>query len=473
MTRKLLLATALLAANFLPAGKLNVVFFLVDDLGYHDLSLTGSKLYETPKIDALASDGLRLDQAYAAYPRCVPSRYAMMTGKHPTHAEADGENPGRMKPSTVTMGEALKKHGYTTFFAGKWHIGKKESEYPEAQGFDINIAGGSAGAPGSYFPPYGSDKPHLVGPDMLDNDEGKYLTDVLTDKTVAFIRGHHKDPFFIYLSHYAVHTPIEAKQDKTERYAEKVAGLSYAGPEYVYGDDGRELRHQNNATYAAMVESVDESLGRIVATLKELGVYDETIIILTSDHGGLSNSGIDNKRELATSNLPLRAGKGHLYEGGIRVPVIVRWPGEVESGATASFPITGMDYFPSILEMLGLPQEPAAHVDGVSFVPGLKGTTDFNKERSFFWYSDKGRRKSTGDLNAAVIRKGNYKLMEFFNESRLELYDLSTDPGEARNLADEMPETLEVLYTELKAWKREMKVKDRRQTWDRLDQVVD
>ena len=242
-----------------------------------------------------------------------------------------------------------------------------------------------------------------------------------------------------------------------------MAGLEYEGPEYDSGVDGRHLRHQNNATYAAMVESVDESMGRIVDTLNELGIYDKTIIILTSDHGGLSNSGISNKRELATSNLPLRAGKGHMYEGGIRIPVIVRWPGHTEPGSTASFPITGMDYFPTILEMLDLPLRPDDHADGVSFVPGIKGKEGFSAERSLFWYSDRGRRNSTGDLNAAVIRKGRYKLIEFFNEDRVELYDLSADPGEAHNLAGEMPEARDALHAELKAWKKEMKVKDREQ----------
>ncbi|NDV63203.1 sulfatase [Puniceicoccales bacterium CK1056] len=465
MIKKTLLFLVLaMAMNFLPGKAMNVVFFLVDDMGYHDLSLTGSEFYETPRIDSLAGDGLMLDQAYSAFPRCVPSRFAMMSGVHPSRAEGDGENTGRMKPERVTLAEALKAHGYATFFAGKWHIGKKKNEFPEAQGFDVNIAGGSAGAPGSYFPPYGSDKPGLTGPEVLNNDEGKYLTDVLTDKTLEFIDEHQEEPFFVYFSHYAVHTPIQGKQDKTERYSEKVETIQYEGPEYDMGKDGRHLRHQNNAGYAAMVESVDESLGRIVERLKELGIYDETIIILTSDHGGLSNAGINNKRELATTNLPLRAGKGHMYEGGIRVPVIVRWPGHAEEGKTASFPITGMDYYPTILQMLELPLQPDVHEDGVSFVPGIKGECGFNEDRSFFWYSDKGRLTSTGDRNAAVIRRGNYKLLEFFSEKEIELYDLSKDPAETENLAESLPAIRESLYKELLEWKSAMKVKDRNQT---------
>lgn len=463
-TYNLLVLALCLGASCLNGTPMNVVFFLVDDFGYHDLSVTGSKLYETPRIDSLAGDGLLLKQAYAAYPRCVPSRFAMMSGVHPSRAEGEGENPGRMKPSRTTLAEALKAHGYATYFAGKWHIGKKKNEFPEAQGFDVNIAGGSAGAPGSYFPPYGSDKPGLTGPEVLDNDEGKYLTDVLTDKTLEFIEAHRDEPFFVYLSHYAVHTPIQGKKDKTERYAEKVKTIEYDGPEYDFGRDGRHLRHQNNAAYAAMIESVDESLGRIVDQLKEEGLYDNTVIILTSDHGGLSNSGIKNMRELATTNLPLRAGKGHLYEGGIRIPVIIRWPGGTEPGSCASFPITGMDYFPSILEMLGLPLQPDVHQDGVSFVPAIRGEEDFNSERPFFWYSDKGRINSTGDRNAAVIRKGSYKLLQFFSEGTVELYDLSTDPGETDDLSEKLPEVRESLLQELVAWKKAMKVKDRKQT---------
>lgn len=465
---KLILTVCLLAGLLSAADDkpMNVVFFLVDDLGYHDLSMTGSDLYETPHIDALAGAGLFLDQAYAAYPRCVPSRYAMMSGIHPTRAESLGEYPGKMRPSTMTMAEALKKHGYSTFFAGKWHIGKNETEFPQAQGFDVNIAGGSAGAPGSYFPPYDNDR-GMTGPRVLNNDENLYLTDVLTDRTVAFIEENDDKPFFVYLSHYAVHTPIQGKKNLVEKYAEKARGIEYDSPEYVTGPDGRQLCRQNNAAYAAMVQSVDESLGRIVDTLTDRGLYDSTIIIFSSDHGGLSNSGVNNLRELATSNLPLRAGKGHMYEGGIRVPVVVRWPGGTKAGTRADFPITGMDYFPSVLEMLGLPLQPENHLDGVSFVPGIRGQSGFNADRSFFWYSDRGRLGSTGDRNAAVIRKGPYKLLQFFNEDQVELYDLSTDPYEKHNLAGERPKLRDALLEELLQWKGAMLVKDRAQTWGR------
>jgi arylsulfatase A-like enzyme len=464
--RSLVLATLSILGTHFPCHgeRMNVIFFLVDDFGYHDLSATGSPLYQTPRMDGLAASGMLLTQAYAAYPRCVPSRFAMITGVHPSRAESEGENPGNMNPQRVTIAEALKEAGYATFFAGKWHLGKEAARHPQNQGFDVNIAGGSAGAPGSYFPPY-TNKKNLTGPEELDAnaEPGKYLTDRLTDESVAFIESQKDNPFFVYLSHYAVHTPIQGKADKTEQYQAKVSSLSYEGPEYVVGIDGRRLRHQNNPRYASMIESVDESLGRILDTIKAHDLDDRTIVILTSDHGGLSNTGPENNRELATSNLPLRAGKGHLYEGGLRVPVIVRWPGKIVAGTLGSFPITGMDYYPTLLEMLDLPLRPGHHTDGTSFVPGLLGARDFNKERSFFWYSDAGRRESTGDFNAAAVRRGPYKLIQFFNQNRIELYDISRDPSESADLSEALTNIKDELLEELIAWKQAMNVRDREQ----------
>ncbi len=454
----------LLAASIYSEDAKNVIFFLVDDFGFYDISLTGSEVYETPNIDRLGAAGTLLTEAHAAYPRCVPSRFAMITGVHPSRAESKGQSPGNLDPEYTTIAHALKQHGYATYFAGKWHLGKDpKKNYPDAVGFDINFGGGSAGAPGSYFYPFTSEK-NLTGPETIPGKEGDYLTDALTDRTIEFIENNKDTPFFVYLSHYAVHTPIQGKKDKAERYQEKIDGIEFEGPEYVISDwQGRELRHQSNAVYAAMVESVDESLGRIIATLKQNGLYENTIIILTSDHGGLSNTGPENKRELATSNLPLRAGKGHMYQGGLRIPVIVRWPGKTKGGSTVDFPITGMDYYPSILEMLGLPLQPEDHVDGVSFVPGLLGEPDFNKERPIFWYSDSGRFTSTGDRNAAVIRKGDFKLIEFFNDNKVELYNLKRDPGELNDISSNRTRKRDELYAELKVWKMMMKVKDREQ----------
>lgn len=466
---KPLLRACLFAALFSPVaatdaspGALNVVFFLVDDFGAHDVGYAGSKVYETPHIDRLAADGTRFTQAHAAFPRCVPSRFAIQTGIHPSRAEAQGEVLTNMSPDRVTLAEVLKSHGYATFFAGKWHLGKEPARLPQAQGYDVNIGGGSAGEPGTYFAPFRNPR-GLTGPEGVAGREGEYLTDRLTDEAISFISAKRGERFFVFLSHYAVHTPLQAKDADRARYQAKIGALTFVGPEYVTGPDGRELRHQNNATYAAMVGSVDESLGRIIATLKELGLYDRTLIVLTSDHGGLSNSGPESKRALATSNLPLRAGKGHSYQGGLRVPAIVRWPGVTAAGSVMGHPITGMDYFPSVLEMLGLPLRPENHVDGVSFASVLRDPQGSPAARDLFWYSDRGRRDSTGDLNCATIRRGSLKLMEFFTEQRVELYDLSADPGETRNLAEERPSEREALLAALRAWKREMRVQDRPQ----------
>ncbi|MBK1877799.1 sulfatase [Pelagicoccus mobilis] len=459
----LILICVLLSAASMRAERLNVVFFLVDDLGYHDLSLTGSEVYETPNVDQLAADGALLTQAYAAFPRCVPSRYAMISGVHPSRAESEGERLTHMSLERVTIAEALKDHGYTTFFAGKWHLGKSEDRYPSAQGFDVSVGAGSAGAPGTYIAPYTAEK-NLSGPEVLNAPQGEYLTDRLTDETIGFIEQNGDEPFFVYLSHYGVHTPLEGKSEKVAYYEKKIEGIGFESEQFAFGIDGRRRVNQDNAIYAAMIESVDESLGRIVECLEKEGLSENTIVIFTSDHGGLSNSGSENKRPLATSNSPLRAGKGHMYEGGTRVPVVVKWPGRLEGGKSLQFPITGMDYFPTILEMLDLPQRPDAHVDGESFVPGLLGRESFNEDRSFFWYSDTGRRRSTGDFNAAVLRKGKYKLMQFFTEDKVELYDLSLDVGEDNDLSNQLPEVRSRMLEELIEWKKSMSVRDKQQS---------
>lgn len=324
MAFKYLCALSALLIGFtasLAARPLNVVLFVVDDFGAHDFGFSGSAVYETPHIDQFVSEGVWFSQAYAAYPRCVPSRYGLMTGVHPSRAESEGEQLGNMSPDRVTIAEALQEQGYATFFAGKWHLGKGPKNWPEGQGYDVNVAGGSAGAPGSYFAPY-LPNGKLVGPENLTAPDGEYLTDRLTSKTVEYMQKSSRGdrPFFVTLSHYAVHTPIQGKPEKTARFQAKINQHEFAGSEYETGPDGRNLRHHSNAEYAGMVESVDESLGRIIDTLKELDIYDDTVILFTSDHGGLSNSGPASKRELATSNAPLRAGKGHMYEGGSACP---------------------------------------------------------------------------------------------------------------------------------------------------------
>jgi len=436
--------------------KPNVLFFLVDDLGWNDISANGSKLYETPHIDEVIGESVYFSNAYAAYPRCVPSRYAMITGRHPARdSQTDGINLGLEQ---VTLAEALKDKGYQTFFAGKWHLGKSEEYWPHHQGFDVNKGGCDAGSPGSYFFPYGDTKfvdTSLYG--LEEGKEGEYITDRLTDETIKYIKDHREGPFLVYLAHYAVHTPLQAKPERVAYYEEKLKGLHFEGEPFVFGPDGRAKMWQDNAVYAAMVESMDESFGKVVATLRELGIYDNTIIIFTSDHGGLSNSGLTNKRELATTNKPLRAGKGHIYEGGIKVPMFVRWPGVADHHAVTDVVIDGMDYYPSILEMCGLPLLPEQHKDGVSFVPALKGEK-INEDRNFYWHQTAARPESTGDHPSSVIRKGNYKLHHFLEDKRLELYNLAEDPYEQYNLAETEPERAKSMLQELNQWKKEAHV---------------
>ncbi len=436
--------------------KPNILFFLVDDLGWNDISANGSKLYETPNIDDVANESVYFSNAYSAYPRCVPSRYAMITGRHPAR---DGQTDGnKIKHEETTLAEALKLNGYGTFFTGKWHLGKTEEFWPHNHGFDVNMGGCDAGSPGSYFYPFGSEKfinGSLYG--LEEGEKGDYITDRLTSETLKYIRENHDKPFLAYVAHYAVHTPLQAKEERIAYYEEKIKNLEFEGDEYGYGPDGRVKLRQDNAIYAAMVESMDDSFGAIIEELKKLGIYDHTIIIFTSDHGGLSNSGLENKRALATSNLPLRAGKGHIYEGGIKVPMFVRWPGVADVHATTDVVITGMDYFPSILEMCGLPLLPDAHIDGKSFVPALKGEV-MNENRIFTWHQTSARPTSTGDHNSTVIRKGNFKLHYFLDDEKIELYDLSKDPYEKNNIAEDTMGVTKCLMKKMNEWKDEAKV---------------
>ena len=440
----------------------NMVFFLVDDMGIRDAGCYGSNFYETPALDQLATEGVRFTQAYAAHPRCVPSRYALMTGKFPARMGVPGKSYN-LELSEVTLASALKDGGYATFFAGKWHLSKTPEQMPENQGFDINIAGGHAGAPGSYFFPYTSKKGshHKTAASihgLEDGVEGEYLNDRLTDETIEFMQSHRsknaEQPFFVYLSHYAVHTPLEAKKDLIKHFEEKLARNDSTGPEFL-SKDGTTKLQQDNAIYAAMVKSMDESLGRILDSLDQLNIADNTLIVFTSDHGGLSNRGVDNKRELATSNLPFRAGKGHCYEGGIRVPLVVKYPGTSKAGNVSDAVITGVDHYPTLLKAAGLAYKPEQHIDGIDYTAAIEGKS-FSRSTPIFWHSPKGRPTSTGDNNCSVIRKDDWKLIDFYDQKITELYNLSEDPYEEHNLSQKHPEVTRQLLTTLNAWKSEI-----------------
>lgn len=436
--------------------KTNVILFLVDDLGHADFSGTGSKLYETPNIDSFSESGMHFTNAYVCHPRCVPSRYGLQTGKFPARSQVPGG--GKLKGKDVTIGEAFQDAGYTTFFAGKWHLGKDESGWPQNHGYDYNVGGCAAGAPISYFFPYNESKgrnsgnhKEIVG--LESGTEGEYLTDRLTDETVSFIRKNKDKPFFAMLSHYGVHTPFQAKQDIQNKYADKIKGLEYTGPEFIAKDGTTKMRH-DNAIYAAMIESVDESLGKIIETLKQQGIYEHTAIIFTSDHGGLSNRGEDSKRALATSNLPLRAGKGHVYEGGIKVPFMVYWNGKVKAGSVSDQLTVNTDIFPTLLDMADIPLKPESHIDGMSMLNALKGKK--NVDRTLYWHSPLARPQSTGDQNCSAIRDGDYKLIDFYDLKKAELYDLSKDPYESNDLSVTNKKITGKLRDKLAAWKSEV-----------------
>ena len=433
----------------------NILFILVDDFGARDLSCYGSDFYETPQMDRLAAEGVRFSQAYVAYPRCVPSRFAILTGKHPAALQKERDSVHVEPDRDVTFGRALQDAGYATFYCGKWHLGDGESD-PDKVGFDITVAAGAAGATRSHFAPYDvvkgngmGEKEAIVG--LEDAPEGEYLADRLTEETMTFIREHKDGPFLAVLAHYAVHTPIEGKKHLAKHYAEKLT--AHPLPEVLFEKEsaGENLLVPNNPTYAAMVESVDNGIGRLLNLLDRLEIADNTIVVLASDHGGLSSRG--GKREVATSNRPFRAGKGHLYEGGLRVPLIVRWPGHAEkNGVTIATPVIMTDLFPSFLDMAGLPLRPDAHENGISFAPLLDGK-EIDSDRAFFWHNPAPRPTSTGDWFSSAIRVGNLKLLQFPTEKTTELYDLDADVGESRNLAAERPEDTARLLDQLNQWR--------------------
>ncbi|MDX1638087.1 MAG: sulfatase [Balneolaceae bacterium] len=442
----------------------NIIFFLADDLGWKDIGSFGSTFYETPHIDALAAEGMSFLQGYAASPVCSPTRASIMAGKNPGRMNTTdwfgAPQPDevknhwtRSKPmlpapylehlplEEVTIAEALKEHGYATFFAGKWHLGPTATYWPENQGFDVNIGGHDRGSPpGGYFEPYNN-------PRMEGKKEGEHLPMRLAEETSQFIRNNREKPFFAYFSFYSVHNPQQAPYLLVEKYGEKQKKL---GLENTWGVEGeRKVREvQNDSVYAGMVESMDLAVGKVMSTVRRLGLEEETIVIFMSDNGGLSTS-----EGHPTSNMPLRAGKGWMYEGGIREPMIIKWPGVTIPGSATKEAVISMDFYPTILEMAGLPLKPEQHLDGKSLVPLLKGE---NMDRGpLFWhYPHYGNQ---GGSPASAIRKGPYKLIEFYEDGGyLELYNISRDIGEQHNLVDKMPDKVEELYSELQQWKQEV-----------------
>ena len=442
----------------------NIVFFLADDLGQGDPGCYGSTFYETPNLDRLAREGAKFTAAYAACPVCSPTRASILTGQWPqrtgiTDYIGAPTRPGqwqrntkllpapytdRLATDSPTLAKAMKGAGYATFFAGKWHLGP-EGHWPENHGFDINMGGIDKGGPyggKKYFSPYGN-------PRLPDGPDGEHLTDRLATETAKFIEANKDRPFFAYYSFYDVHTPLMARGDLRKKYAEKKQRLNLTEK---WGREGeRDVRlTQDHVVYAAMVEAMDLAVGKVLAKLDELGLRDNTLVIFTSDNGGLSTS-----EGWPTSNLPLRGGKGWLYEGGIREPLLIRWPAVAKAGLVVTTPVSSPDFFPTLLEAAGANPPPDQTLDGMSLVPLLKGNT--LPDRAIFWhYPHYGNQ---GGAPGAAIRRGDWKLIEWAEDNRAELFNITQDQGETNNLANKEPQRVTVLHAELAAWQKQVSAK--------------
>jgi arylsulfatase A-like enzyme len=434
------------------AAKPNVIFILVDDLGWTDAGCYGSRYYETPNIDRLASQGVKFTNGYAACAVCSPTRAAVMTGRYPARLGVtdwirgrfqggdippDKKNPTEyvggkdkkllcppnalwMDLDEITIAEALKPAGYVTCHIGKWHLGA-DDWYPDRQGFDFNIGGCDFGHPPSYFDPYANRRQGSI-PTLEPRKKGEYLTDREADEAVGFIRNHSGRPFFLYMAHYAVHTPIQAKKDLIEKYQAKPP------------------TNQKNPTYAAMVDSVDQAVGRIMVALDETNVAENTLVIFTSDNGGLLGP---------TDNAPLRSGKGYPYEGGIREPTIVRWPAAVRAGWESNVPVTSVDYFPTICEAAGVRPPTDRAIDGESIMPLLTQTGSLERD-ALYWHFPHYRVEDV--VPYSIVRAGDWKLIKRYEGKPFELFNLRDDLSEKNDLSAEMPEKVRGLEAKLTAW---------------------
>ncbi len=434
----------------------NFVFILVDDLGWTDLGVYGSTFYETPNLDNLAAMGIMFSDAYASCPVCSPTRSSIMTGKYPTRTNITdwipGDDPQKRKLigtldsnqlalDEISLAETMKMNGYQTFFAGKWHLGDV-GFYPENQGFDINIGGHHRGSPpGGYYSPY-------KNPVLSDGPEGEYLTDRLTQESINFLKASGDHPFFLYLSFYTVHTPIQPNLELIDHYKHKLESLEDKGRIVLSNDHNSvSVLNQANPDYASMVSAMDKNVGKIINYLNESGLAENTYIIFTSDNGGLSTQ--TGNRMSPTSVKPLRAGKGWCYEGGIRVPLIIYGPG-IKKGVS-NFPVISTDYYPTILDLAGLPPMPEQHIDGISLTSVFEGK---EPERDIlFWHYP--HYHSSGWTPGAAIRKGQWKLIEFYENDTYELYNLEEDIGETLDLSKQYPEIANELHTLLAKFQKE------------------
>lgn len=439
--------------------KPNVILIVVDDLGWADLACYGSKFHKTPNLDALAARGVRFTDAYAACPVCSPTRAAIMTGRVPARLNLTDWLPGRgdrpdqklLRPKIrqelplgePTIAELLKPAGYATAHLGKWHLGG-EGFGPREQGFDLNIAGDHTGTPRSYFAPFRgarAGQPAAFMPGLESAPDGEYLTDRLAAEAEKFIAAQHNKPFFLYLPHYGVHTPLKAPAESIAKFASW---------------DGVPHGKQENPIYAAMLEHVDASVGRIAAALEKHNLTDDTLVIFTSDNGGLATS--EGPNTPATNNAPLREGKGYLYEGGIRVPLIMAGAGVTARGTTCEVPVWSCDLYPTIAEVcsLGFRKQDVDQFDGYEITGLLTGGEAPQREALYWHYPHYANQ---GGKPGGAIRAGSLKLIEFYENGRRELYDLKADPRESRNLAADRPDDVARLAKQLSAWRDQVDAK--------------
>jgi arylsulfatase A-like enzyme len=458
--------TASASADPAAPARPNIILIVIDDMGWSDSAVYGSTFYQTPAIDRLAREGVRFTNFYAAGSVCSPTRASLMTGRYPARTGITdwigGEDAALLQPpknrdhlplEQETIGEAFTAAGYATGYIGKWHLGTG-AYMPGAQGFALTKAVNNAGQPAAYFFPYKDEKWEAVNvPDLGDGRQGEYLTDRLTDEAIGFIERRRDQSFFLVLSHYAVHTPLQAQADLTAKYESKAAAL--------YGKDPAPARperdaftkvRQDHPTYAAMLESVDRSVGRVLESLDRLRLAENTVVVFVSDNGGLSTLA-STRANAPTANLPLRAGKGWLYEGGIRVPAIIRGPGVKTPGRVIDAPAITNDLYPTLLALAGLPARPAQHLDGASLSPLLNDTGPVTRD-ALFWHFP--HYHGSGSRPSSAIRAGEWKLIEWLEDGRVELYNLARDPGESRDLAASEPATATRLKARLDAWRREV-----------------
>jgi arylsulfatase A-like enzyme len=456
------------------ATRPNIVFILMDDLGWRDLGCYGSTFYETPNLDRLAGESMRFSDAYAACPVCSPTRASILTGLYPATVGVTDwiDWGGRLHPAKGklvdvpyidhlpleerTIAGALREAGYHTWHVGKWHLGGP-AFYPERHGFEHNVGGCEMGAPiHGYFSPWQI-------PTLADGPRGEYLTDRLTDEAIRLIQGNDDGrPYYLNLCYYSVHTPIQAKSEKVTRYEAKARAMGLDQLKtFEEGDffpcehkkDRRILRRlvQSDPVYAAMVESVDGNIGRLLQAIEASGEAEHTIVIFTSDNGGLATS-----EGSPTSNAPLAEGKGWMYEGGTREPLLVRWPGVVAPGSACAVPVTSPDFYPTLLEAAGLGLAPEGHLDGVSLMPLLTESGTLAREAIYWHYPHYGNQ---GGTPGCSVRAGDHKLIEFFEDGRRELYDLQEDIGEERDLAEAQRERTERMAWMLAAWRERVEAK--------------